>query len=111
MPHLTLLPRDGSELHRLIPASVRHPAQKTSIATGLRLVSSDVTFLGGFNNRGILPATARDRPMLGDPQATAPLTRATTFFSTAAVHLTIANVTGHIGPSSSVAASLNPRVA
>ena len=46
-----------------------------------------------------------------DAHPTALLTSATTFFSTAGVHSTIANTTGHIGPSSSVAASSNPNIA
>ena len=50
-------------------------------------------------------------PTGADAQVAAALTSTTTSFSTAGVHLTIANETGHIGPSSSAAASLNPNVA
>ena len=47
----------------------------------------------------------------GDAQATAVLMSARTFFSTAGVQSMIAKTTGHIGCSSSVAASSNPKTA
>ena len=50
-------------------------------------------------------------PLCGEAQPTADLMSAVSFFSTAGVHSTMANTTGHIGPSSRAAASSNPNIA
>ena len=110
-PNLTAANASYKLLNRLGDAEVIGPIL-SGLSKTVHVLQRDASVYDVVNMTAIAVADAQRRERAGRSgrSGDCSLISATSFFSTAGVHSTIANTTGHIGPSSSVAASSNPNI-